>query len=167
MTHRIALLPLIVVLVHGCCMGGSAPTPLTLSGPGFTPNPTTATGLAGGVQQASALATSDVAGNSCVGNIPMAPQHTVTVAAAIPFLRILVSGTEDSTLVVRGPNGQFYCNDDSGDPGNGFNPVVEITAAAPGSYDVFVGAFSSDSTMSSYTIGFTETPNTFPSQVLH
>ncbi len=168
MTNRIALISFLALVINGCCMGGGASSaPITLTGPGFTPNPTTATGMSGGVQQASALAASDVNGNSCVGNIPTAPQHTVNVSAAIPLLRILVNGAQDSTLVVRGPTGTFYCNDDSGDPGNGLNPVVEIANAAPGAYQVYVGAYSTDSTLSSYTIGFTETPGTFPSQVVH
>jgi hypothetical protein len=159
----------LALTVGGCCMGGSsAPAaPINIAGPGFTPDPTTATGLAGGVQQASVLAASDVNGNSCVGNIPLTAQHTVHVGAALPLLRVLVNGSQDSTLVVRGPTGTFYCNDDSGDPGNGLNPVVEIPNAAAGDYQVYVGAYSSDSTLSTYTIGFTATPGTFPSQVVH
>ncbi len=170
MIKGISLAVMVLALsVSGCCMGGggSAPAPIQIAGPGFTPDPTTATGLAGGVQQASALAASDANGNPCLGNVPLTAQHTVHVGAAIPLLRVLVSGTQDSTLVVRGPTGTFYCNDDSGDPGNSLNPVVDIANAAPGDYAVYVGAYSSDSTLSSYTIGFTATPGTFPTQVLH
>lgn len=164
MTKSIVVFAGLALAISGCCMGGggAASAPLTLAGPGFTPNPTTTTGMAGGVQQASIL------DPSCVGNVPMTPQHTVTVGAAIPLLRILVNaGTSaDTTLVVRTPSGAYVCNDDSGDPGNGLNPTVEIPNAAPGDYAVYVGGYGSDDTFSSYSIGFTETPGTFASQVV-
>lgn len=167
MTNRIALISFLALVINGCCMGGGASSaPITLTGPGFTPNPTTATGMSGGVQQASALAASDVNGNSCVGNIPTAPQHTVNVSAAIPLLRILVNGAQDSTLVVRGPTGTFYCNDDSGDPNLSINPLVEISSAEPGDYAVYVGAYNQSAMLTTYAIGFTATPGTFPSEVV-
>ncbi len=164
MTKGIVLFGGLALAISGCCMGGggAASAPLTLSGPGFTPSPTVASGMAGGVQQANLL------DPSCVGNVPIAPQHTVTVGAAIPLLRVLVNaGTSaDTTLVVRTPSGSYICNDDSGDPGNGLNPAVDIPNAAPGEYAVYVGGYGSDDTFSSYSIGFTETPGVLGSQVV-
>lgn len=153
----------------GCCMGhGRVPTTetITISGPGFLPDPTTTSAQAGGTLDASTLAATDVSGNACVGSIPAMPQHTVHLDAALSMLRVLVNGSEDTTLVVRAPSGQFYCNDDSGDPLNGLNPVVEIPSAGPGDYSVYVGAFSDGAMLSTYSIGFTATPGTFPSQVV-
>lgn len=153
----------------GCCMGrGHVPTTetITLSGPGFTPDPTTTSGQAGGALQASSLASADVNGNGCPGSIPAMPQHTLHLATALPLLRVLVNASEDTTLLIRSPSGAFYCNDDSGDPNNGLNPVIEIPSAPPGDYAVYVGAYGENAMLSTYAIGFTTTPGTFPSQVV-
>ncbi len=155
--------------IAGCCMGHArAPTTetITIAGPGFTPDPTTTSAQAGGTLEASALVAMDVSGNGCGGRIPAVPQHTVRLVTALPLLRVLVNGSEDTTLVVRAPSGSYYCNDDSGDPLNGLNPVVEIPSAAPGDYSVYVGAYSDGAMLSTYSIGFTATPGTFPSQVV-
>ncbi len=101
----------------------------------------------------------------CIGNYPLAAQHTVTVGAAIPMLRVLVNGgpEADTTLAVRRPDGTYACNDDSGDPGNSFNPLVEIANAAPGEYQVFVGGYSMGDTWASYNLTFNEAAGVFPS----
>ena len=70
------------------------------------------------------------------------------------------------SIGVRTPSGAYYCNDDSGDPNNGLNPVVEIPSAGPGDYSIYVGAYSDGAMLSTYSIGFTATPGTFPSQVV-
>ena len=153
----------------GCCLGRGRPTgteTTTISGPGFSPDPTTTSALAGGTMEASSLAQLDAQGNYCAGRIPPSPQHLLRVGAAMPMLRILVNGSEDTTLVVRGPDGAFHCNDDSGDPNHGTNPVVEIAGAPAGDYAIYVGAFSSQAMLSTYSIGFTATPNTYPSEVV-
>ena len=140
-TITIAMLSL--ALAPGCCMGRHRPSAtetITLSGPGFTPDPTTSSGQAGGTVAASTLAAVDANGNGCPGSIPTMPQHTLHLDAALPLLRVLVNGSEDTTLFVRAPNGNVYCNDDSGDPNNGVNPLVEISGAPAGDYSVYVGA---------------------------
>src|SRR5688572_11902035 len=99
----------------GCCFGGgggAAAAPLTL-GPGFTPDPTTATGSAGGVSDASTF------GAGCVGHISLTPNHTLTVSGQIPYMRIVANAAEDITLVVRRPDGTYMCNDDT----EGYNPM--------------------------------------------
>jgi len=149
----------------GCCVGRGRSTStetITISGPGFTPDPTTSSGQAGGPMQGSALSSED----GCTGSIPNEPQHVLHLGAALPLLRILVNSTEDMTLVVRGPDGTFHCNDDSGDPTNGLNPLVEITNAPAGDYAIYVGAYGEQAMLVTYSIGFTATPNTYPSQVI-
>ncbi|AKF06145.1 hypothetical protein DB32_003294 [Sandaracinus amylolyticus] len=156
-----------VVMALGCvglaaCSGGSdsASAAVTLSGPGFAA--TTLRGTAGGPQAGSAL------GGDCIGQFPTSAQHTVTVGAAIPMLRVLVNGgpEADTTLAVRRPDGTVVCNDDSGDPGNSLNPIVEIANAAPGQYQVYVGGYSTGDTWASYTLGFSEQAGQYPSQVV-
>lgn len=139
-----------ILAMSGCCFGGAAaPTPINLA-PGFTPQPTTASGTAGGINQASSL------NAECRGNIPLIPQHTLNVTAQIPSLTIAVNGGQaDTTLVVLTPGGTYLCNDDSSDPQHSLNP--QITGAfAPGTYMIYVGSFSPSDAAQRYTIGFSE-----------
>ena len=149
---------------------GTAPTPtptpsaggtsLVQLRPGFMPDPHTATGTAGGPMAARQLT-----GNAqnCRGHLPNTPQHTLMAQAAFPRLRVLVnSGTVDTSLVIRTPNGQWFCDDDGGE---GFNPMFE-GAFPQGTYQVWVGTYSSSAPPAPYTIGFTElqsvTTNSLP-----
>lgn len=155
-----------VMVASGCagllaCGGSdSAGAALTLSGPGFAA--TTVHGTAGGPTSG------DQMGSGCIGQFPTSPQHTVTVGAAIPMLRVLVNGgaEADTTLAVRRPDGTVVCSDDSGDPGNSLNPIVELANAAPGQYQIFVGGYSAGDTWATYNLGFSETAGQFPSQVV-
>lgn len=139
------------------CGGGSSSAPIALSGPGFTAAPVS--GTAGGPTEGSTMS------SDCIGMFPATAQHVVNVGAAIPMLRVLVNGgpEADTTLAVRRPDGTYACNDDSGDPGNSFNPLVEIANAAPGEYQVFVGGYSMGDTWASYNLTFNETAGVFPS----
>jgi hypothetical protein len=65
-----------------------------------------------------------------------------------------VSSTEDTTLVVRGPDGAYRCSDDD----EGFNPIVAGNMPA-GAYTVWVGTYRAN-TNAAYTIGFTELAST-------
>lgn len=138
----------------------AAATPVAVAGPGFTFTPVT--GTAGGPAEGSTL------GEGCIGNFPTAPQHIVEVGAAIPNLRVLVAaqGEGDTTLAVRTPGGTVVCTDDSGDPANSFNPVAEIENAAPGTYQIFVGGYSSGDEATSYRLTLGETADQFPSQAM-
>jgi hypothetical protein len=159
-----ALLVLFVLLA-GCCMGRGRSTStetITIAGPGFTPDPTTSSGQAGGAMHASTLAPND----GCAGTIPNEPQHMLRVGAPLPLLRVLVNSAEDMTLVVRAPDGTFHCNDDSGDPSNGLNPMIDITNATAGDYAIYVGAYGEQAMLVTYSIGFSATPGTYPSQVI-
>lgn len=154
-----------VMVALGCvglaaCGGSDAGAAVSLSGPGFAA--TTVSGTAGGPTSGDAL------GADCIGQFPASPQHTVTVAAAIPMLRVLVNGgaDADTTLAIRRPDGSVACNDDSGDPGNSLNPIVELANAAPGAYQIYVGGYSTGDTWASYNLGFSETAGQMPSQVV-
>ncbi|MDQ3037388.1 MAG: hypothetical protein M3Y87_33645 [Myxococcota bacterium] len=149
-----------VGMAAACGGSDSGSAAVSLSGPGFAE--TTVSGTAGGPQAGDAL------GSDCIGQFPASPQHTVTVGAAIPMLRVLVNAgaDADTTLAVRRPDGTMVCNDDSGDPGNGLNPVVELPNAAPGEYQVYVGGYSSGDTWASYRLGFSEAAGQMPSQVV-
>jgi hypothetical protein len=52
---------------------------------------------------------------------------------------ISVLSRSDTTLVVNGPNGEWYCDDDSGED---TNPLVTLGSNA-GRYEIWVGTYSS------------------------
>jgi len=135
----------------------AAGAPIALAGPGFMATPVA--GTAGGPTPGETMSA------DCIGNFPLSAQHTVTVGAAIPMLRVLVNAgpDNDTTLAVRRPDGTYACNDDSGDPANGLNPLVEILNAAPGEYQIYVGGYALGDTWASYNLTFNETAGVFPS----
>lgn len=153
---RILILSGAMLAVAGCCFGGGSapPAPINIA-PGFAPQPTTASGSAGGITDANTL------NSECRGNIPLVPQHILNVTAQVPNLTIMANcPAGDTTLVVRRPDGTYLCNDDS----EGLNPTV-AGAFGPGTYEVFVGSYSHESTGMNYTIGFTEAAGALPSSL--
>jgi hypothetical protein len=163
-----ARLPLAVVLTlgaTGCCFGGSTTTsgtpgtgtgttgtgpvvgggPMVTIGPGFLPDPQTATGTAGGPVPANTWSP------DCRGYVAAAPNHVLNATGQFMNLRIVVSSSADTTLVVRRADGMYVCNDDS----EGLNPIV-MGPFGPGQHQIWVGSYSPSSIGTPYTIGFTE-----------
>jgi hypothetical protein len=96
---------------------------------GFSPDPTTVAVQAGGTLAAP---------GGCVGKVANAPDFELTYTAGTTFpLNIYVKSDSDTTLAINGPDGSWYCADDS----NGVNPAVTFTTPASGVYDVFVGTY--------------------------
>lgn len=118
---------------------------------GFMPDPRTLTGIAGGPMSAMAI------NGSCRGYIPATPNHLLTLNSYFPFLRVYANSAADTTLVIRGPNGQVWCADDT----YGFNPGVDLAGAPPGTYQIFVGTYAAGNS-APYTIGFTELQHMHP-----
>jgi hypothetical protein len=127
------------------------PTALSLT-PGFQPDPMTARGTAGGFTMANTL------NRNCRGRIPDAPQHTVTLQNDFRYLRVLVHSTEDTTLVIRQPDGTYRCEDDS----EGLNPIVG-GAFGPGEYQIFIGTFTGS--QGPYVLGFSELRDTMAAEL--
>lgn len=103
--------------------------------PGFMPDPAVATGLAGGERDASQYGSTTH--GACVGMIDNTPDHTVTLQSQFDFLRFRVHSEGDTSLVILGPNGSRFCNDDA----VGLDPMIEASFVT-GEYQVFVGAVS-------------------------
>lgn len=127
-------------------------------GPGFTPTPIIMAGTAGGPSDASTMGGAAVSGY-CVGVIPTTPQHVLEITAPISHLRVVVDaftpgtgGSNDTTLFVRVPGGNIWCDDDGGGE---LQPMVE-GAVSPGRVEIFVGAYSSSGVGARYKIAFTE-----------
>lgn len=76
---------------------------------------------------------------ACGGYVALAPDFTTFVGDAGMDVELTVRSAEDTTLAVRTPSGQFICDDDSG---GDFNPLVVVSGAQAGAYDVWLGTFS-------------------------
>lgn len=106
--------------------------------PGFTPDPHLVSLRAGGNIDAS-----DISGASCSGYITNAPDFRLNWGGKGSLdLKLSVVSNSDTTLVVNGPNGEWYCDDDSGDE---TNPSLTLRSAR-GQYDIWIGTFSSGDT---------------------
>lgn len=114
---------------------------------GFTPDPYRIDLVAGGTYDASNL------GGYCVGKISAAPDLQVTYDSSFLPLVIRTRSRSDTTLVVNGPDGRWYCDDDTG--GNS-NAEVRFNSPQSGVYDIWVGTYGDDT--ASTTLSITETP---------
>lgn len=114
---------------------------------GFTPDPYSIDVVAGGSIDASRL------GGSCVGKISNAPDFELTYSAGGLPLAFRTRSGEDTTLVINGPDGRWYCDDDSW--GDGDAQVI-FRNPQSGVYDVWIGTYG-DSPASGALI-ITETP---------
>ena len=135
---RIVLLTYDVVAALMAAAGSAAAqnpsSPATSGGmrasAGFTPDPIRVSIYSGGSIDASHL------GGACVGMIARAPDYEFTYTAGSFPLSFGVVSNGDTSLVINGPDGRWYCNDDS----QGLNPILTWGRPASGSYDVWVGA---------------------------
>lgn len=99
---------------------------------GFTPDPYVVQVDAGGNINASAI------GSPCRGMISDAPDFQITYnAGSFPLVLRTRSGV-DTTLVVNGADGRWYCDDDSG---GGTNAQVFWSRPSSGTYDIWVGTY--------------------------
>lgn len=96
----------------------------------FTPDPISVSIYSGGNINASRL------GGGCTGMIARAPDYEFTYTAGSYPLTFAVASSGDTTLVINGPDGRWYCDDDS----QGLNPIVSFSRPRSGTYDVWIGA---------------------------
>jgi hypothetical protein len=85
---------------------------------------------------------SETLGGSCAGFVSDAPDYDLNFTAGAAGLPLIISvdAGEDTTLVINGPDGSWYCDDDSGE---GLNPSVQFNQPATGLYDIWVGTYGS------------------------
>ena len=81
-------------------------------------------------------------GVACSGFVSAAPSAQVSAGGTLSFTATSASGEdsfgdEDYTMVIRTPNGRWFCSDDY----DGFNPGIEVTDGGDGVYTVWVGTF--------------------------
>lgn len=104
---------------------------------GFTPDPQVVNVQAGGSRSAQSLS------SSCRGFIADAPDVRLNYTAGTYQLMISGDASSDTTLVINGPDGSWYCDDDGGN--NGLNPLIRFTEPGSGQYDIWIGTYSSGS----------------------
>lgn len=108
---------------------------VNLSG-GFTPDPYIINLQAGGNISARNIS------SSCAGFIADAPDVRLQFSAGSLPLIISTNASADTTLVINGPDGSWYCDDDGG---QGFNASLHFSNPRSGQYDIWVGTYSSGS----------------------
>lgn len=112
---------------------------------GFTPDPYVVEVLVGGeISASSAMSGYNIgqAGDGrCRGYIAEAPDFRLQYQAGgvLPLI-FRVEADFDTTLVVNGPDGAWYCDDDSG---RGVQAALQWDNPQSGQYDIWVGAYSS------------------------
>jgi len=106
---------------------------------GFTDDPYVVNVMSGGRTDASTAVSS-----SCNGFIAEAPDVRLNYTAGNTYPLILsVNSSADTTLVVNGPDGQWYCDDDGGV--NGMNPSLRFGTPQSGQYDIWIGTYGNAS----------------------
>lgn len=100
---------------------------------GFTPDPFERSVSPGGSIEAS-----EAVNSRCRGFISNAADFELTYNAGDWPLTITVRSDSDTTLVVNGPDGSWYCDDDGGD---GTNPLLRFGKPSSGVYDIWVGTY--------------------------
>jgi hypothetical protein len=109
---------------------------------GFTPDPNVVNVQSGGAIDATTLNSRPHSGN-CTGMIANAPDVRVNYTSG-QFQRLIVSvnSSADTTLVINGPDGQWYCDDDGGQAG--LNPAITFSPPQSGQYDIWIGTYGSN-----------------------
>jgi hypothetical protein len=106
---------------------------------GFVPDPFEVMVMSGGGVDVAAL---DL-GDGCLGYASSAPDYRINWSGESANLRIFFVAdeeTEDATLIISDPMGNWICNDDF----EGWNPLVELSNPPAGQYDVWVGSYMPD-----------------------
>lgn len=114
---------------------------------GFTPDPYTVSITAGGSVNGGNLP------GACTGMISNAPDFQVSYrAGSLPLVFRTISSA-DTTLIINGPDGRWYCDDDSYGDGDA---EVRFSRPQSGVYDIWIGTFSGGTARA--TLSITETP---------
>ena len=117
---------------------------------GFTPDPHRVDLTAGG--SINAYTETDLPG-ACVGDISNAPDYEVTYSAGSLPLVFRTRSSTDTTLIINGPDGRWYCDDDSWGDGDA---EVRFNKPSSGTYDIWIGTFNGGTASAALLI--TETP---------
>ena len=101
---------------------------------GFVPDPYEVAVTSGG-----SLSASWELGSECAGYINDVPDFKLHWSGSTEALYIGFTSSADTTLVVRTPGGFYWCSDDV----FGLDPEVMLLYPSTGTYQVWVGSYSS------------------------
>jgi len=116
--------------------GGAANFGVRSVTPGFVPDPINVNVVSGGNIQASSLGV----GAGCTGYVTAQPDFIMRLTGPSRSLRVYVTSSADTTLLVNTASAQWVCNDDSY---GGTNPTVNLPGATAGQYDIWIGSYQS------------------------
>lgn len=136
------ILPLIVTFTVLPAIAQSANfKPLQLAR-GFDRADASVTGNTGGTYDfAKNLAEEDYRGQRCMGFGSQTPDHIMNLEEELPELTLLInSGGNDTTLIIKGPDGKVRCGDDSP---SGKDAQISDRNWDSGKYQVWVGSLTS------------------------
>ena len=114
---------------------------------GFQPDPLNISVRSGG-----GLDATQTIAASCQGWVARAPDFRINYTAGSLPLYISADSRADVTLIVNAPDGQWYCDDDSGE---GLNPWVNFPKPRSGQYDVWIGTYGQN-TVEDATLSISE-----------
>ncbi len=131
---------------------------------GFMPDPQAITVPAGGAMSASDLVRStrgvggarmgDAGDGHCRGRVSQAPTVRLEYASFGRLPLIITNRAEfDTTLVVRGPDGTWYCDDDSGE---GLDAQLVFEGPGSGTYEIWAGVFGASHSGREVSLSFSE-----------
>lgn len=130
------LLAALPTFAQSSLVPGGVPTygSVTLSA-GFLPDPYEVAVTSGG-----SLSAAWELGSECAGYINDVPDFNVYWSGSTETLSIGFTSSADTTLVVRTPNGFYWCSDDA----YGLDPEVMLLYPSTGTYQVWVGSYHAD-----------------------
>lgn len=103
---------------------------------GFRPDPLTIEVVSGGDINIKALQL----GDNCLGFAAADPDFVVELSERQARITFLIAAAEDTTLVIKRPDGNWSCNDDT----NGVNPALVYFNALPGAYRLWIGSYAQE-----------------------
>ena len=78
-------------------------------------------------------------GQFCLGYTGAdAPDFVLTLTEGTPVLTLYALSQTDLVMALRGPSGDWHCNDDT----YALHPAVTLSNALPGDYHIFIGAYA-------------------------
>ncbi len=101
---------------------------------GFSNDPRVIRVVSGGQTSAASV------GRNCAGWVSRASDVRLNYDAgsSLPLI-ISADSSDDTTLVINGPDGRWYCDDDGGE--NGLNPSIRFNNPQSGRYEIWVGSY--------------------------
>lgn len=115
--------------------GSSSNFGRTSLSPGFTPDPFQVSIVSGGNLHVPGMNL----GSGCVGYATSSPDYIIDLTGSMSYLEFYNEGQGDTGLVINGPDGNWYCDDDSH---TGTNPKISLSKAQAGQYDIWVTSYS-------------------------